>query len=365
MLKTIKIAALTLLSFGVVQAADVSVEELLSQVKQGVTKDAAENAKRLEFFRQNRAQQTRLLAEMKAQQAEQEALSKQYEQKFDEQDLIIIEMEKDLNEKLGGLKELFGVLQQSAGDARAQFDNSITQIQFPERAEFMADLAAKMGQTNRFATLEEIELLWYEMQREIAESGKVSSFTTKVVGADGIETDRQVTRIGAFNAVSQGKYLEYKPDGRRLVELPRQPQPRYLNRIETLEGSQSGMVGVGLDPTRGGLLSKLVAKPNLQERIAQGKEVGYVIIALGLIGLIVAIYRFIVLSGISGQVNKQIKNLDNPGNNPLGRVLKVYKDRGGEDLDAMEIRIGEAILNETPKLNKWLPFIKITAAVAP
>ncbi|MCF6301528.1 MAG: MotA/TolQ/ExbB proton channel family protein, partial [Proteobacteria bacterium] len=325
---------------------------------------ASDNAKRMKFFRDNRAKQTQLLADIKRQRTQQESLSRNYENTFEDQDQVIIKMEDDLVLRLGGLKELFGVLQQSTGDAQAQFANSITEIQFPKRKAFMKDLASKMGQTNRFATLSEIEMLWFEMQREIIESGKVSSFTTNVVSADGVESPQQVIRIGAFNAVSQGKYLEYVHDTGRLVELPRQPQGRYLNRVEDLEVA-TGLTAIGLDPTRGGLLSKLVKAPNLMERVQQGKEVGFVIIVLGIIGLLIAIYRLFALSGISAKVNRQVKNLDKPGNNPLGRVLQVYKDKGDDDLDAMEIRIGEAILNETPALHKWLPFIKIISAVAP
>ncbi len=361
----IKIITMLCLSMGAYAAQDVDLKELLDQVKQGGVKDAKDNAERLKFFQENRAQQARLLAEMKALRTEQENLSKQYEQLFEEQDAQILLMEDDLNLKLGGLKELFGVLQQSAGDARVQFENSITQKQYPERAAFMADLAGKMGDTNRFATLDEIETLWFEMQREIIESGKISNFKTMVVGADGIESEQMVTRIGAFNALSDGKYLEFKPENSRLLVLPRQPEARYVSRAEDFQALSSGMGSVAVDPTRGGLLSKLVDKPNLMEQVAQGKTVGYVIIALGLIGLLVAVYRFIYLMGVSAKVNAQIKNLDQPGNNPLGRILEVYKVRGDDDLEAMEIRIGEAILNETPKLNKWLPFIKIISAVAP
>ena len=365
MKKLITLIILLCMSFGSLAVQEVDHKELLDQVRTGGVKDAKDNAERLKFFQENRAQQARLLAEMKALRAEQENLSKQYEQLFEEQDSQIILMEEDLNLKLGGLKELFGVLQQSAGDARVQFENSITQKQFPERAAFMADLAGKMGDTNRFATLSEIEDFWFELQREIIETGNVTNFKTMVVGADGIESEQTVTRLGAFNALSDGKYLEYKPETGRLLVLPRQPESRFVSRAEDFQALSSGMGSVAIDPTRGGLLSKLVEKPNLMEQVAQGKTVGYVIIGLGIIGLLVALYRFIVLMGVSAKVNAQIKDLNNPGDNPLGRILNVYKVRGDDDLEAMEIRIGEAILNETPKLNKWLPFIKIISAVAP
>ena len=78
-----------------------------------------------------------------------------------------------MKERLGSLKELFGVLQQAAGDARGSSKPRFTHVEFPDRIEFLNDLAQKMGQTSRLASLEEIERLWFELQREMTESGKV------------------------------------------------------------------------------------------------------------------------------------------------------------------------------------------------
>jgi biopolymer transport protein ExbB len=222
-----------------------------------------------------------------------------------------------------------------------------------------------MGQSNRLASMEEIERLWFELQREMTESGKVVTFPTTVVNDQGEEQTRDVTRIGVFNAVSDGKYLEFIPETTRLVELQRQPQGRYLKRVDALESADSGLVAVGVDPTRGQLLGLLVQSPSLTERIAQGKEVGYVIIALGIIGVLIAIWRLLALSATSAAVNKQAKNPKQVGNNPLGRVFKVYEDNPTADVESLELKLGEAILKETPKFNMMLPLLKIISVVAP
>ena len=73
----------------------------------------------------------------------------------------------------------------------------------------------------------------------------------------------------------------------------------------------------------------------------------------------------LVLSGYATQVRRQAKNLDQPGNNPLGRVIKVAIDNPDVDVEALELKLGEAILKETPKLTAWLQFLKITSVVAP
>ncbi len=371
MTRTIKlipaVAAAALIAFGgpAMAAETVSIDELLRQVQQGRAGDAEENAARLAEFRRDKARQQQLLADMYAQQRREEQRSEQLEATFETNDAAILELETELDESLGDLKELFGVLQQAAGDARGNFDNSLTQVQYPDRGEWLTEFAQKMGSTTRMPTLEEIERLWFELQREMVESGKVLTFSAPVVRADGEQENRNVTRVGLFNAVSDGKYLEYVPETGRLVELQRQPASRYLDLAEDLEAATEGLTPFSIDPTRGQLLALLVQSPSLTERIAQGKEVGYVIITLGIIGLLIAIWRLIVLSATGAAVNKQARNLNQAGNNPLGRVVKVALDNPNVDVEGLELRLGEAILKETPKFNKMLPLLKIISVVAP
>ncbi len=368
MIKKVGLAASLLLASTVVaQAATaISLDELLQKVKSGRVTDAAENQARLDEFRANRATQVKKLNDEKAEQKRQEQLSARMEKQFEVNDSRIIDLERAFQERLGGLKELFGVLQQASGDARGQFETSLTQVQFPDRTDFLLEFAKKMGQSNRLASLEEIERLWFELQREMTESGKVVTFNSNVVNSSGEESVHEVTRIGAFNVVSDGKYLEFVPETQRLVELQRQPQTRYTSRIGDLTGSTSGQSPIGLDPTRGQLLGLLVQSPSLTERIAQGKTVGYVIISLGIIGLLLAFWRLLVLSAVGAKVSKQVKNISQPNlKNPLGRVLSVSTEGGVEDIETMELKLGEAILRETPKLNAMLPVLKIISVVAP
>ena len=353
-------------TFSAQAATAISLDELLAQVKTGRVTDAADNKARLDEFRANRGTQSKLLNAEKAEQKRQENNSVRMEAEFERNDAQILVLETAFQDRLGGLKELFGVLQQASGDARGQFETSLTQVQYPERTDFLLEFAKKMGQSNRLASLEEIERLWFEMQREMTETSKVVTFTANVVNASGEENQQEVTRIGAFNVVSEGKYLEFISETQRLVELQRQPPSRYTGRIGDLTSADSGKFPVGLDPTRGQLLSLLVQSPSLMERIDQGKTVGYVIIVLGIIGVLIAIWRVLILTAVGAKVNSQVKNLSEPKtNNPLGRVLKIAQDSAGADIETIELKLGEAILRETPKFNAMLPLLKIISVVAP
>jgi len=368
MIKKLSFVSALLLAFTLSAhaAVTVSLDELLASVKVGRVTDAAENKARLDQFRADRSAQTRVLNAEKAEQRRQEESSARMEKQFEVNDVKIIDLERAFQERLGGLKELFGVLQQASGDARGNFEASVTNVQFPGRTDFLLGFAKKMGQSNRLASLEEIERLWFELQQEMTETGKVSTFTTTVVNSSGEENQQEVTRIGAFNVVSEGKYLEYIPETGRLVELQRQPPSRYTGRIGDLVNASAGQYPIGLDPTRGQLLGLLVQSPSLMERIAQGKTVGYVIITLGIIGVLIAIWRVLALSAVSAKVKRQIKNMNQPNvKNPLGRVLKAAEGSGSGDIETMELRLGEAILRETPKFNSMLPFLKIISVVAP
>ncbi|MDZ4729070.1 MAG: MotA/TolQ/ExbB proton channel family protein [Xanthomonadales bacterium] len=364
-----KILIASCLAFGLATPAfaaeAVSLDDLLNLVKQGRVKDAAANKARIAEFEKNRGQQQQSLANIKAERGREEGRSVNLEQLFAVNDEEIIVLERALQERLGDLKELFGVLQQAAGDARGNFDASVTQAQFPDRSEWLTTFAQKMGSTNRMPTLAEIERLWFELQREMTESAKVSKFTASVVNAKGEEEQREVVRVGLFNVISGDKYLEYVPESGRLVELQRQPASRYTGRAEELAEAESGIHAFSIDPTRGQLLGLLVQAPKFMERIAQGQSVGYTIMVLGTIGLIIAIWRLLSLTAISAAVRNQTKNLSNPGNNPLGRVLRIATDNPNVDVEGLELKLGEAILKETPKFNAMLPFLKIIAVVAP
>ena len=58
-------------------------------------------------------------------------------------------------------------------------------------------------------------------------SGQVVSFDTTVVDVDGESSTCKVTRVGLFNAVCDGKYLEYVSATGQFAFLPRQPVGRF------------------------------------------------------------------------------------------------------------------------------------------
>ena len=350
-------------------AADdaMSLDTLLDQVQQGRIDESKDNVAREEAFQRDKANQAALMQKANQERANLEAVSERLEKEFEANQDDIDILKQDLQEALGSLKELFGVLQTAAGDSRATFDSSLTNIEYPHRGDFMTELAEKMGSGSELASLEEIEELWFEIQREMTETGKVKRFRGNVVLPDGQEVEKDIIRVGVFNLVADGKYLKYDPETQKISELLRQPEDRFVNGAEDLDEAEGGFVPFGLDPTKGQLLGQLVNVPSWYERsTTQGGTVGWIIIGLGIFGITVALLRILYMMGVGMSVAKQVRNLSNPStNNPLGRVLLAYHENKDIDVESLELKMGEAVLREVPKLSRLNTLIKVISVVAP
>jgi biopolymer transport protein ExbB len=348
-----------------------TLDELLRNVEQGTTQDNADHQRRLEEFRRDQQQQAQLLTQARNNRTAEENRSEQLETQFDENQLLIQDVTAQLNERLGSLRELFGVLQQVSGDARSAFEESLTNIEYPERSQFLTDLAAKMGESTVLPSITEIERLWFELQREATELGKVKRIPNYTyASASGDQLTGDVVRVGAFNIVTDGAYLQYEyEDGAvRVSELQRQPsQARFINSTSDIVNSGPGddYVRFGIDITRGQVLGLLIAQPNITERVQQGGVVGYTILVLGAIAVLIALERLITLSITGSKVSRQLKDSTPRENNPLGRVLAVHVKNPNADTETLELKLGEAILKETPSLQRGILFIKVVSVVAP
>jgi biopolymer transport protein ExbB len=353
-------------ALAVEQAA--SVDELMKLISNARVSESREHQQREAEFKKDQANQQALLNKARGTLRSEEGRSESLEDAFDANDLKIEALRKQLDERLGSLKELFGHLTSTAGDARANLNQSIVSAQIPGRTEFLDDLIAKMSSDTKLPSLTEIERLWFEISREMAESGKVVKFPATVISSDGEQSQQDVVRIGVFNLVSEGSYLDYNPKSRTISELARQPSNHTGGAADIMDAS-SGFTAVGIDPSGpsgGNLLKALIDTPSLQEKWHQGGLVGYIISAVGVFAVLLAIWRFIILAGISGKVTSQLKSPTEPKtNNPLGRILKISKDNPHLDAESLELKLHEAVLKERPAIEAGLNLLKIIAMVAP
>ena len=359
--------------------AELDISKLLASAKSGASKDARANSSRENQFKGERNKQQGRLNAMKAERARQERISDQLEIQFEKNQLAIETLQDELRKELGDLKELFGIIQLTAGEAQEDYKTSLISAHYPDRSEKLRVMVAKMASLTDLVSIDELEDLWYELQNEMTEQGKVVKFNAPVTFVSGQQVDdegdmvnvftteeREVTRVGVFNAVSGSDIATYDND-RGLVLLQRQMGSDFTNSSTALQNASGDDLNTFyVDPTKGVLVSAFVQKPSIVEKTKEGKVVGYVIISLGLLALVIAAIRIFVLSGVESKVRKQAQDIKRPNlQNPLGRVIKVFQDNPQTDPESMELKLSEAILKESPDLNKYVMFIKIIAVVAP
>ena len=349
-----------------VQAQEAaSLDELLATLAQGNIAQSEQNKAREAEFTAKKNLQNQYLNQAIQQRDQAIVVSNQLETRFQDNEIVLANKTDALNKRMGELKELFGVLQQVAGDTRSKFQTSVISAQIPDRTLFLDELAVSMGSSSKLASIEEIERLWFELQREMTQSGKVTTFNREIVKANGDKESAQVTRVGGFNLAANGKYLEYIDETGSVAELIRQPSARYLESAKQLTNNKGQLVPFALDPTGGSILNLLVQAPDVVERIEQGGTVGYIILLIGAIGLLIAIERFISLFIIGNKVKRQLKASAPSNDNPLGRVMLVQSENPDADTDTLELKLSESILREVPVLSKKLTVIKIISVVAP
>ena len=374
-LKNCLLACALIFSFDIGSQEDsdgepTTIQGLLQLVEQGRTSEQNVNTQREAEFLVNKNQQAAKLAAEKRELARQERIADQLEAEYKKNDAILVVKEAAYKKELGSLVELFGHLQSSAGEASSLFADSLTSAQYGrERETFLNDLSAKMSSATELPTIRELEGLWYELQREMVAGSEVVSFNTNVINLDGESENCMVTRVGLYNAICDGQYLEYIGSKGQYAFLGKQPEGRYVSSAKKLSNADPGdVVKFGVDPTGpvgGSLLANLIQNPSLLERVNQGREVGYIIIIVGLFGIGVALWKLYTLYNMGKAVKKQSKSKSHDQNNPLGRVLAVGEEHMGKDIETLELKLAEAIMAERPAIERGIPVVKIISVVAP
>lgn len=341
-------------------AQPASLEQLLQDIRELRTNEqAAMREREAEFLREHTNQQ-QLMQRAEAELAPIQAEADRLKAEFDQLEQALADTEAQMKQRSGYLGELFGVVRQAASDTRSQWQDSLLNVQFPGRLEQLDRLTS----TAQIPTVNSLEQFWFMLQEDMTASGRVTRVTAPVINRDGQQHDRPVVLAGPFVALADEQYLSYRSQVGALQVLDRQPS-RSL--IADFLAPRNELADLLVDPTRGTVLEQMQQTPSLMDRVHQGGLVGYVIMALGVLGLLLALTKLVWLFRISRQVDRQANELDKlRDDNPLGRILGVIGDQPKlEELETLELKLDEAILREIPVLDRGNALIKLLAAVAP
>ena len=338
------------------------LDQLLAKVRAEHEKERALNRQREAEFLQERNAQQALLEKARTAYYLAQAKNNPAKMQIEANDAEIAKLRKELQQSVTDMGDVFSVYRQFAGDFSATLDDSQVSAQFPERS---AELKTLNNQ-DALPTVDNMERLWYLVQQEMTEAGKVAAYKGKIVEASGAARDADIVRVGTFSAFSAGDFLRYVPETSEFVVPDKQPEKRFLHMAEKFSVSSGEIGAVPLDPTRGSLLGMLARTPDLRERVDQGGMVGYLTIVVGIIGLIVTLYRTLYLLLMRRSVLNQIADSENPSpKNPLGRIMLSVKNTNADDEETIQYRLDEAILKEVPPMEYGHNIIKLFAAIAP
>ena len=344
------------------EAVEVTdIEQLLELVKDGATLRTEEDKKRLDSFNRSKQRQEKLLADARWLLKKESNREKRLTKQFEDNDSRLSDLEEQLNLKIGTLGELFGVVRQLSGDAKNTYSQSLTNLEFPSRIEFLGNLAER----KELPKVDELERLWFELLNEMNASGKISKFSSEVLDTSGNSSLYDVIRIGQFNAVADSNYLRFIPEEQSLEFLSKNPDGSRSSLRKLSSFEEGDYVEFSIDPTRGSLLNLILQNPSVIERINQGGFVGYIILIILVSGLALGAYRFNFLYNSQKSLIKELDTGKFNQGSPLKEIDDVLKQKDNLDQDQLETKI-EAILSSTgPLYERSISSIKLLAAVAP
>ena len=356
-------ATLAVVATGAQAQEAKSLKELLNQVQDNRVSETRINKQREAEFQSARADKQALLRKAESELKAEQGRGDRLQQQFSDNEVTLNEKAAELDQATGTLGEMFGVVRQASSEAYGRVATSIVSAQFPGRGEFLAGMAED---SKGLPNIQELEDLWFALQKEMTEGGETVRFTTEVVNLDGGSSQQEVVRIGTFNLVGEDGYLTYDAENEIVQPLGRQPDSRFVGSADDLIAATSGMVPFYADPSQGAILGLLKQKATMSERYHAGGVVGYTITVMLAIGLLIGLYKLITLTVVAGKMRSQLKNPGNPSDgNPLGRILKVYQENKAADAENLELKLDEAILRELPRIESGINVIKIFAAIAP
>ncbi|EPT8451133.1 MotA/TolQ/ExbB proton channel family protein [Vibrio fluvialis] len=344
----------------ILTAPTFAATNLVQQAKTENRTEQTHNVKREADFKKTeqelKAEKAALVAKRNALQAEADKLSSQ----FSKNENSLARLEEKLRLETGSLGEIFGVVRQNAKEIRAELENSVTGVDRQQYASVIDDIVAAKS----LPSMKQLIGLWHAMDEQIHASGEISTHDIALIDGEGRTQTTSATRIGALGLVTEQGYVNWnnaRKDAIAYQKLPDNgPTSSSLASIE-----QGETAAVVLDPSRGTLLEQLAQAPTLQQRLEAGGVIGKIILVLLAVGLIIGVYRGIVLAIARQKIQAQLKTPNQPGNNPLGRILSVYDKEQNRSVEALELRLLEAVVDEQTGLEKGLSMLKLLAALAP
>lgn len=362
------LAAAALISAGsliaVVPASAQTLSDVLADMRQDAQEIRNESAQRLREFQQRTNQQEASMRQLNQELAAARAEGNRLQNVFAENEARIDELAAEVEAQAGDFGQLLGQFRQASQESMPVIRNSIASAEYPGRADELSEIA----QARKLPTREQLDKLPQALLKEMEAQSEVKSFNAMVnqIGANGETEEREVFRVGVFNAMTTDKQFVEMGSNGQLTTFDKNPPGRFASNMAKLMNSSEGEVVMApVDPSKGDLFDTYGKLPTFSDRIKQGGPVGVVIICLGVIGVLLGLFKLISIMLMKGSMNSTAKSKKGGSGNPLARVIKVYEDHRKDNVETLEMKLDEQILKESPKIERFNDILKVLAAVAP
>ncbi len=348
-------------------------QELDATKKSTLNKVYTLNAQMTEEQKRLRAERQSLTDEVAQRKLQAEALQAEF--------TALKEQEQELTKALEEKKSMMDSIQSTVGNNANLFLQAaptyISQNLSPEQSGVLENLV----QSKTFPTLASIEVLLAALQEGIYKSGTVQKGKELISTHDGKQVEADILHLGAFQSYySYGGAVGFTLRTRILEPLEMVPYTASVQEKELLQAAfTSAAYTLPIDVTEGEILLSPPKQYSVWVSVQESGFFGWCIVAIGIIGLLLVVERYIALSrvklqgeSLASQTLENLKDTSSKATNPAGRVVWQMLFQENEtaaplsmDPQALERRAEEAMLKEMPALEKFLNTIRIFAAVAP
>ncbi|WP_394142369.1 MotA/TolQ/ExbB proton channel family protein [Vibrio chagasii] len=350
---------ITSISFSAFSASD-STAQLVNKAKSENRTQASHNVVREADFKKTEQELKAIKAQLEAKRTSVQNATDVLTKTFSDNENKLARLEEKLRLETGSLGELFGVVRQNAKELGAELSSTVNSV---DRAEHTATVE-QIIDAKSLPSMPQLSGLWMSMVEQIQASSELSKSQIAFINGEGNTQNVDAYRLGSIGLVTEQGYVSWNTQREDAIAYLKQPEngPTLTSLSSLANGEVANVV---VDPSRGFMLEQLALTPSLSDRLQAGGVVGKVILGLLAIGLIIALVRGVSLSFARQKIRAQLKNPEQAGDNPLGRVLAVYNKEQNQTVEALELRLLEAVVDEQTHLEKGLSMLKLLAALAP
>ncbi|MFP4086751.1 MAG: DUF3450 family protein [Desulfobacteraceae bacterium] len=358
--------------------AERSFDQVASEIKSEYLDARKEQKRTLEAIQSRRQALRQKLADLEAKiRAASDTLSE------DQERLEKLSKERDqitrrVSQRLADNKELSILLTDHARNFLALAERSSYSAERPERLETLRSFV----DPHRVFRLEDLESLLKFSFEDMAASRDKIAYTGKMVDRSGNETSGEIIRLGHLPALYRVNdrvgYLTLSPGSGRLIMSPR---PSFWVRQNLEDYFQGEAEAVYTDISGGAAIQQLAHRVGFMAQLRSGGILVMPILLVGVVALVLTMERLIFLGKVrhntdalmtrvtelvgEGDIDGAIKATHPHRKRPTGRVLMAGLEHRRDPGEVIESALSEAMLRETPRLERFQSALKVCAAVAP